>query len=121
MTKWLITWSRRRSVRWNIVEFGGATGSESRGIVDLLAIRKDHRSSGNGLKSGDLFDMVLIQTKGGAARNPSNMDIKRLLKVAAHHRASAVILAIWKKGTSPVFLLLIGQKWKRVDSADIFG
>jgi hypothetical protein len=37
MTKWLITYTRRKGVRWNIVEFGGVTGSESRGIVDLLA------------------------------------------------------------------------------------
>jgi len=37
MTKWLITYTRRKGARWNIVEFGGVTGSESRGIVDLLA------------------------------------------------------------------------------------
>jgi hypothetical protein len=42
MTKWLIT--RVRAARgWEIVNFTGRQGAESRGIVDLLAIRKDHK------------------------------------------------------------------------------
>ncbi len=42
MTKWLITFGGGAKTKWKFVEFGGPTGSESRGIVDILAIRKDH-------------------------------------------------------------------------------
>jgi hypothetical protein len=68
MTKWLITKSGEAGVRWRFVQFGGVTGSESRGIVDILAIRKNHRTIRDGLKRGDLLDIVLIQVKGGSAR-----------------------------------------------------
>src|SRR3990172_6297943 len=103
MTKWLITYSRRRGVKWNLVEFGGETGSESRGIVDIVAIRKDHTTVTNksGLKRGDLFDIVLIQIKGGGGKSPTTSDVGRLKRVAAYHRAWAVVLAVWKKGKSP--------------------
>jgi len=121
MTKWLITYSRRRSAKWNLVEFGGQTGSESRGIVDLVAIRKDHKANHNGLKRGDLFDIVLVQTKGGGAKGPSNSDVGRLLRVAAHHRARVIVLAEWKKGKSPVFYRLTNRTWQQVDPIDIFG
>ena len=34
--------------------------------MDILAIRKDHRIPGDvRLKRGDLFEMILIQVKGG--------------------------------------------------------
>jgi hypothetical protein len=121
MTKWLITYTRRKGVRWNIVEFGGVTGSESRGIVDLLAIRKDHRTHVPGLKRGDLFDMVLIQTKGGAARRPTKEDKARLLNAAKHHKARAVVLAEWQKGGKPNFYRLEDNDWIPVTPADIFG
>jgi len=121
MTKWLITYTRRKGARWNIVEFGGKNGSESRGIVDLLAIRKDHRIPFAGLKRGDLFDIVLIQTKGGSARRPTKQDKARLLKVAKHYKARAVLLAEWKKGGKPNFFRLEDNEWTPVKPADIFG
>lgn len=121
MTKWLITYTRRRGAKWNLVEFGGETGSESRGIVDLVAIRKDHKSIQKGVKRGDLFDIVLVQAKGGKAKGPSSADKNRLLRVATHHRARAVVLAEWKKGASPVFYRLVSQTWQQVDPIDIFG
>ena len=123
MTKWLITYSRRRGARWNLVEFGGTTGAESRGIVDLIAIRKDHRQDSFGLKRGDLLDIVLIQTKGGAAPRPTEEDRGRLSKVAKHHRARAVVLAEWKRGVKPNLFKLEGTKWSSdpVLPASIFG
>ncbi len=63
MTKWLVTYSQRTGAKWNLVDFGGKGKAESRGIVDLIAIRKEHRRDGIGLKRGDLFEIVLIQTK----------------------------------------------------------
>jgi len=42
---------------------------EWRGIVDVIAIRKDTSHSDHELlKSGDLLDIILIQTKGGSDR-----------------------------------------------------
>src|SRR5205823_5735680 len=78
MTKWLVTYSRRTGAKWNLVEFGGTTRSEARGIVDMIAIRKDHRHNGPALKRGDCFEIVLIQTKGGFSRRPTVDDVARL-------------------------------------------
>ena len=45
-------------------------GHESAGIVDLMAIRKDHGTHNSKFKRGDLFEIILIQIKGGGARLP---------------------------------------------------
>jgi hypothetical protein len=105
MTKWLVT---RTSVgtKWQLVEFAGPGGSESRGIVDLLAVRKNHSTPPDGLKRGDLFELILFQVKGGAAPWPSLEDIARLRSVARHHRAKSVVLAEWKKGKQPTLFTL---------------
>jgi len=121
MTKWLITYSRYRGASWNLVEFGGKTGSESRGVVDLIAIRKDHKKTKTGIKRGDLFDIVLIQVKGGRAKSPTSSDIERLLRVARHHRTRAIVLAEWIKGKRLVLYRLSNRKWQEVDPVDIFG
>lgn len=121
MTKWLVTYSRRKGARWTIVDFGGATGSESRGIVDLMAVRKDHRTESAQLKRGDLFEIVLIQTKGGSAPLPTAEDCARLARVARHHRASRVVLAAWRKGRSPDLFALVRLRWQPVSARDIFG
>lgn len=84
-----------------MVAFTGPSGGESRGIVDLLAIRKDHTTEKAGLKRGDLFEMILIQVKGGGAAWPSKPDIDRLRKVARYYRARDVLLAEWRPGKQP--------------------
>lgn len=120
MTKWLVTFTRRTGARWNLVDFGGKTKAESRGIVDLLAIRKDHRHEGRGLKRGDLFDIVLIQTKGGTAPRPTPDDISRLSQVARHHRARAVVLAEWHRGEKLDLFTLKNNRWQPVDPTEVF-
>jgi len=120
MTKWLITYSCKTGAKWNVVDFGGKMKSEARGIVDLMAIRKDHHKNTFGLKRGDLFEIVLIQTKGGTAPRPTKEDVGRLSKVAEHHRAKAVVLAQWKKGDKLELLRLEGNNWNCVAPADIF-
>lgn len=120
MTKWLITYSRRKGVKWHLVEFGGPTGAESRGVVDLLAIRKDHRQPIDKLKRGDLLDIVLIQSKGGTSRQPTPDDLFRLRAVAKHHRARAVVLASWRKGQLRLFRLE-RSKWVSVTPQEVFG
>ena len=81
MTRWLISRIPGRTA-WQIVSFLGPNICESAGIVDLLAIRKDHHQPKSGLKRGDLFEIILIQAKGGSAAWPSADDIRRLRIVA---------------------------------------
>jgi hypothetical protein len=49
LTKWLISRTKSRT-DWHLVEFTGNAGKESKGIVDVLAIHKDHsdRETGSG-------------------------------------------------------------------------
>jgi len=121
MTKWLVTYSQRTGARWNLIDFGGKTRAETRGIVDLIAIRKNHRHDGAGIKRGDLFEIVLIQTKGGSAPRPTNEDAARLSKVAKHHRAKAVVLAEWRRGEKLDLFRLEGHKWQPITPSEIFG
>jgi hypothetical protein len=121
MTKWLITYSRRTGARWTIVDFGGKAKAEARGIVDLLALRKDHRHAGPGLKRGDLFEIILIQVKGGSAPLPTHEDIERLELTAEHHRAKAVVLAEWRRGEILALSKLRRSRWMPVSAPEIFG
>lgn len=121
MTKWLVTYTQRKGAKWNVVDFGGKTKSEARGIVDLIAIRKDHRQDGPGLKRGDLFEIVLIQAKGGSAPRPTPDDLTRLKKVAKHHKARAIILAEWRRGEHLELFKLNGSSWHSISPDEIFG
>jgi len=96
ITKWRISQLHSRT-KWQLVEFMGKKGKESAGIVDLLAIRKDHRSVKKaGLKPGDLFEVILIQVKGGNASWPSKDDIKRLQILGRYYDADNIVLSEWK-------------------------
>lgn len=121
MTKWLVTYSHRRGAKWNVVEFGGKTKAESRGIVDLMAIRKDHQAGKAGLKRGDCFEMILIQTKGGSAPRPTTEDIVRLSKVARFHKAKAVVLIEWQRKDKLSISRLNKTQWQPVDPVVVFG
>ena len=92
--------------RWQLVAFCGVCGGESAGIVDLLAIRKNHRPVDGAFKRGDLFEIVLIQVKGGSASYPSLDDVNRLRRIARVYKAKAVLLARWEKGRQVEFLTL---------------
>jgi hypothetical protein len=120
MTKWLVTFSRQRGALWTIVDFGGATGTESRGIIDLMAIRKDHRHESSVVKRGDLLDIVLIQTKGGSARTPTPSDLVRLTAVKRHHRARFVVLVTWIRGRELKLHELRAGRWRDATAAEIF-
>ncbi len=89
--------------RWQFVTFSGPAGRESAGIVDLIAIRKDHGHPTQGTKKGDNFQIILIQIKGGSAPMPNAEDGERLRAVARRHRAQQVLLATWKKGKCATF------------------
>jgi hypothetical protein len=88
MTRWAIRFASsgeragtNASKRWQFVGFAGPNGSESRGIVDLVAIRRDHLTSDKSFRIGDLFEIVFVQIKGGGAPWPTFDDVKRLRAV----------------------------------------
>ncbi len=92
--------------RWHFVTFAGREGGESRGVVDLIAIRKNHGQPCAGTKRGDTLQIILIQVKGGSAARPTAEDAKRLRVVARRHGACQVLLASWKKGKAAQFFSL---------------
>lgn len=68
MARWAIRYATNgkgphsnRVPQWQLVSFPGPNGAESRGIVDVLAIRKNHRATSKVFARGDLFEMVIIQ------------------------------------------------------------
>jgi hypothetical protein len=114
--------SARQARRWNFVSFRGAGGGESRGIVDVVAIRRDMSPpSRPPLRSGDLFDIILVQVKGGAAPRPTADDIARLKSVAKHYRAKSVVLYAWRNGVSSQFFKLHRGDWQVTTAAEVFG
>ncbi|MEX0803660.1 MAG: hypothetical protein WD688_10145 [Candidatus Binatia bacterium] len=136
MTKWRIGFETRgrrlgkagvNTARcWQQVGLPGPAGRESAGIVDLIAIRKDHSAVNGNFNRGDLFEIILIQIKGGGARWPNADDICRLRAVAKRYRARDVVLAAWVKGSHQKFYTLNKKgadpktAWKEVDSGIIF-
>jgi hypothetical protein len=90
--------------------------------VDLIAIRKNTRQPpGHLLKRGDLFDIVLIQIKGGTARDPTEDDCQRLREVKRFYRAKDVVQFQWRKGQSSDFFVLgRNLKWQPTSSRDLF-
>jgi hypothetical protein len=94
------------------VTFCGAAGGESVGVVDLMAVRKDHGKPFPGTKRGDGLQMILIQVKGGRAPMPAAEDGHRLRAVARRHRAQQVLLATWTKGRAARFFRLRQRRAK---------
>ncbi len=134
MATWHITYSGRpgalrtkkaRTVKWQMVSFLGPKGHDARGIVDMIAIRKDHRTEGSRVSRGDRFDIVLIQIKGGTARKPTSKDVTRLRRIHRRYRAKATVWVHWKKGQSIVWHRLrpsAREPWVEVtDLREIFG
>ena len=120
MTKWLITHSSKGGVKWQVVSFNGKGGQESKGVVDMIAIRKNHGMSSMSEYRGDLFEIILLQVKGGSAKFPSPQDVARLVKVKKHHRADKVVLAEWKQGKT-LCCYVLPDMTNAVSASDIFG
>lgn len=108
----LIRESRKHGGRWQWVDFPGPKGRESAGIVDILAIRKRWAITGaeedEVLKHLDVFDIMLIQVKGGKARMPTASDIARMERVADLYGINKVLLYQWneKKKTETGYRVL---------------
>jgi hypothetical protein len=94
--KWAVTMTKVRIRQatadkpwphWHLLSFLGKDGHESRGVVDLIAVRKDHSEHLLGTKRGDVLQIILIQVKGGSAAKPTAEDAVRLRIVARGHGA----------------------------------
>jgi hypothetical protein len=120
MTKCWITLYTESKRKWELVSFEGPKGCESTGIVDMIAIRKDFKTTPKKpLKKGDPFEIILIQVKGGKSPDPSEEDISRLKKVGEDYKAK-IILVKWKKMSEPTFYLLKNSKWEKTNLQNIF-
>ena len=116
--------AKRYSDRWQFIDFLGPAGHESAGVVDILAIRKSGKKPMiEGLKSLDLFDIILIQVKGGSAGMPNSEDVERLKKVKFHYSAQEIVLFEWNKSKSLTRFSVLdnGDVWTEKTSAEIFG
>lgn len=97
--RWAVTMVKVRirqvasRTRWQLVTFYGKSGAESIGVVDLLAVRKDHGVPAGVMRRGDALQIILIQVKGGSAAKPTFEDAARLRAVAKRHCACDVLLA----------------------------
>jgi hypothetical protein len=113
----------RVAKRWRFVSFRGVAGREWRGVVDVITIRKDTSHSNHELlKSGDLFDIILIQMKGGCARRPSASEIQRLMAVKKRYRTKGIVLFAWKRGEGCAFYKLTRWgSWTQSSAREIFG
>ncbi len=115
--------AKRDAKRWQFIDFLGPKGRESAGIVDIVAIRKCGKPPLlDGLKKLDLFDIILIQVKGGSAPSPTADDMQRLRKVATYYHAQEVVLFEWKEKKKSVFSKLgKADKWVEASASSLFG
>jgi hypothetical protein len=92
-------------------------------VVDLLAIRKATTEPNRRyLKRGDLFDVILVQVKGGSARSPTRPDCIRLREVAKYYRAQAVVQLHWRRGKSARFSCFNRRlEWEDRTPRQLFG
>jgi hypothetical protein len=112
IARWAVTMTKVRIVqctaktKWQLVTFLGPTGGESVGIVDMMAVRKNHAACKRPGMRGDLFEIILIQIKGGGAPFPSADEVTRLRRVGRTYRAKAILLGQWKRGSQVRFFRL---------------
>ena len=114
-------------LRWRFVSFRGLEGGEWCGVVDIVAIRKDtNKSYDEVLRKGDLFEIILVQLKGGSADMPTDSDIQRLKAVAERYHAKEVALFEWRqkeprRTKTCCFSVLKGDTWSPRTAEEIFG
>ena len=115
--KWAVTMTKvrirkvRSKTRWQLVTFLGPSRGESVGVVDLLAVRKDHGKPVTRTKRGDALQIILIQVKGGRSARPTVEDSERLRVVARRVHARHVLLSTRRKGSQARFFRLRRMVW----------
>lgn len=113
--------SMREAKRWKLVSFRGDDGGESRGVVDILAVRRNTAAVVHDiLRPYDLFEIILIQAKGGSAAAPSAYDVARLRLVAERYNAKAIVFYRWRKGRESTFKALGPTGWEKASAKNLF-
>jgi len=111
--------------RWQFMDFLGPGGNESAGVVDLLAIRRNFSKipSVAPLKQYDLFDIMLVQVKGGDSPMPTNDDKARLKIVKDRYGALEIVLFEWnnRKGITRFSRLDESLEWQERTATQLFG
>jgi hypothetical protein len=75
-----------------------------------------------GLNTLDLFDIMLIQVKGGSAKPPTQDDIARLKLVQSVYNATHIVLFEWRFGKKTGFNTLGADgKWSLTSAEALFG
>ena len=117
----------RKSGRYHLeTRIHGAADSFHRDPSDRFRLRRQLQKAKAPFKRGDLFEIILIQIKGGGARRPDKSEIKRLRDVAKHYNARDVVLAEWVKGNELRFNRLVNYRadpkkaWGEVDPGVVF-
>jgi len=119
--------NKNEAPRTQFVEFTGPKGGESNGIVDLLAIKKNHdqeKTKNIGCNVNDLLDIIHIQVKGGDSSIPTPDDKRRMKIVSKYYQCRETLLSEWNpaKYSEVKFSRLNPQnEWERVDEKTIFG
>jgi hypothetical protein len=115
--------STRVARRWKFISFRGVAEGEWRGVVDVFAVRKDTSQPVTPtLKRGDLFEIILVQVKGGSARTPSIDERRHLREIEKYYRARDVVLFQWRRGeSSEFFKLQRNLEWKGTTGSALFG
>ena len=119
--------NKNEAPRTQFVEFTGPKGGESNGIVDLLAIKKNHdqeKTKNMDCNVNDLLDIIHIQVKGGSAGDPTKAAKKRMLIVSKYYNCRETLLSRWNpaKFNQVIFKRLKNNlEWEKVDAKTIFG
>ena len=109
---------------WALASFESRRKYDSRGIPDMIAVRRNHKSEvGQEARyPGDLLEIILIDVKGsldGEPQYPSKKkDIPRLIKVSEDHRAKKIILARCWVHKDEVAFYELDQSWNETYSKD---
>ena len=115
--------STRVAKRWQLVSFRGAKKGEWRGVVDLIAIRKDTAEpKTDTLKRGDLFDLVLVQLKGGSARARPWRTAAGYARLPSSTEPARSFSSVGEEARAQRFRCWEGDlEWKESSGAEIFG
>ena len=114
--------TKRVGGRWKVVSLRGKSGADSKGVVDLVAVRRNLRlPAPHGLAAGDLLDSVIVRLHSADAAKPTPKDVARLRRVARRYAALRIVLHTWTKGVpGELHLLEARAKWKKVSAAVAF-
>ena len=112
--RWAVTMAKVRirrvasRTRWQLVTFYGEGGAESAGVVDMLAVRKDHAASSGVIRRGDALQIILIKSKVVAPQSQHSSDASQ--SAGSRYRVSARIPVKTGSKHSQKFSLILNSR-----------